>query len=130
MDPFIGPDLLRDILELVIAGQMHRLPVEYSSSGRFQIDGWQRFSDGPQGVAIQKTDNLRVAFGLFNRKRSANPPCVGYVGVLRRLYAAMAASVGWGAAVSPGAAGRQLCGSSVARSRCLSVGSRSNTSFR
>ena len=64
----------------------------------------------------------------LGRKRSANPPCAGDVGVLRRLYAAMAASVGLGAAVSP--VGRQLCGSSVARSRCLSVGSRSNTSFR
>ena len=74
-------------------------------------------------------DKLKDVTSLVCGKRSANPPCADDVGVLRALYA-KAASVGADAAVSPGAADLQLCGSSDARSRCLSGSSRSNTSFR
>lgn len=59
------------------------------------------------------------------RKRSANAPLPGEPG---EVYAAAG---GFGAASAMGCTGaRQLCGSSVANSAFLSVGSRSNTSFR
>ena len=67
-------------------------------------------------------------------KRSANPlpRALARGGQMR--YAAMAISVGAGVAGAIGVTdtprGRQLWGSSCARSRCLSVGSRSKTSLR
>ena len=71
------------------------------------------------------------------RKRSANDTlavpiavwwCRCYAATASGAESAAAASAEAAAPVLPG--GRQLCGSSCARSRCLSVGSRSNTSFR
>lgn len=61
-------------------------------------------------------------------KRSANAPSAVDDGVVDATYAAACSRASSAARVPP--ARRQLCGNSCARSRCLSVGSRSNTSLR
>ena len=64
----------------------------------------------------------------FYCKRSANTPLPRPTPACCRCSQPVAAVTGLGRSAS--LAGRQLCGSSCARSRCLRVGSRSNTSFR
>lgn len=76
-------------------------------------------------------DPVEAARQDMQRKRAPNPSCAVDDGVAERsLYAVAAAGVAVGGAVPAAPADRHLCGSSGSRSRCLSVGRRSKTSFR
>ncbi len=63
-------------------------------------------------------------------KRSGNDTLVQPLGLRWAALAYVAAGVAVCRSWAAGVGGRQLCGSSWARSRCFSVGKRSNTSFR
>ena len=97
-----------------------------------------------RGAVSQRIRGLEESFATVllvrekpvARKRSANPPSaplarrreIGYAATASSISRSMAAAAAVSALAAP--PGRQMCGSSVCRSRCLSVGRRSSTSVR